>query len=112
MATFPCRTSTRPARRFRFYTLLRADIGILDDYSAVVFAGANIDEYVFNGRGSVAAQGVMKRMVESNRVVAGIAVSETGVLANHGVASWQERGAQSPLVRTLPSEISTPFFDG
>jgi serine/threonine protein kinase/putative intracellular protease/amidase len=98
-----------PGQPVPIHTLMRADMK-LDDYSAVVFAGANIDEYVFTGRGSFAARDVMKRMQDSNKVVAGICVG-TGVLANHGMLRRKDAAHSRHLFDRFPPPTH-PFFTG
>lgn len=62
---------------------LSTAINNLSDYSAVIFAGADVDEYLPNGSGSIAAKTMMRKMAESKRVVAGICIGQA-VLAYHG----------------------------
>jgi serine/threonine-protein kinase len=70
----------------------------LSEYSAVVFAGHDIGEYLFSGRGAVAAGRAVKTMRDADRPVAGIGLG-TGVLAFHGALKGKRAAWCDPLQR-------------
>ncbi len=73
----------------------------LSEYSAVVFTGANSDEYMFLGKGSVAAAKVIQRMQNAGKPVAAICVGQ-GVLLAHGVLKGKRAADCFPLRQKHP----------
>ncbi len=73
----------------------------LSEYAAVVFAGAGPDEYMFNGRGSLAAGKVILRMQTAGKPVAAICLGQ-GVLAAHGALKGKRAADCDPLRRKYP----------
>ncbi|HEY1186500.1 MAG TPA: protein kinase [Gemmata sp.] len=75
--------------------LLKPDME-LSDYAAVLFCGERADEYMFSGRGSLAAAKVIQRMRDAGKPVGAICVGE-GVLAAHGTLKGK-RAAHSQVL--------------
>lgn len=73
----------------------------LSEYSAVVFTGANSEEYMFLGKGSVAAAKVIQRMQAAGKPVAAICVGQ-GVLLAHGVLKGKRAADCFPLRQKHP----------
>ncbi len=79
---------------------LKADLD-LSDYSAVVFCGENISEYIFQGRGSNAAARVIQRMQTAGKPVAAICMGQ-GVLVAHDVLRGKKAAPNKRLFDKHP----------
>lgn len=73
----------------------------VSEYSAVIFAGHNADEYIFFGKGSVPASKVIQRMRQAGKPVAAIGLGQL-VLAGHGVLKGKHAADCEPLRRKYP----------
>jgi serine/threonine-protein kinase len=73
----------------------------LSEYSAVAFAGHNVDEYLFAGRGSQAAGLAVKKMLQSGKPVGAISTGQA-VLAGHGILAGKRAAGCDPLWRRYP----------
>jgi putative intracellular protease/amidase len=77
----------------------------LSEYAAVAFAGANADEYIFFGKGSLAAGKVIQRMQQAGKPVAAICLGQAA-LAGHGTLKGK-RVAECELLKR-----KHPFLTG